>query len=128
MCLFTPTTNLEDLCRQHDLDRRVLLAIKQTRYINGRSPVLKLGNLSLAWEFAQSPSDHKHFVNMLKVSPEVFDTILCLIHDHPIFYNNSNNPQMDVQTQLAVTLVSLAVESSVAFHFDHAMTIQPKII
>ena len=53
--LFTPTTDLEDLCRQHDFDMRVLLAIKQTRYINGRSPVLKLGNLSLAWEFAHIP-------------------------------------------------------------------------
>jgi len=102
--LFTPTTNLKDLCHQHDFDMRVLLTIKQRRYINGRSPVLKLGNLSLAWEFTQSPSDHKHFVNMLRVSPKVFDTILCLIHDHPIFYNNSNNPQTDVQTQLAVTL------------------------
>src|ERR1700722_7995687 len=65
---------------------------------------------------------------MLRVSPEVFDTILCLIHDHPIFYNNSNNPQTDVQTQLAVTLVGSAVESSLAFHFDGAMTIQPRII
>ena len=102
--LFTPAMDLEDLCRQHDIDMRAIHAIKHTRYLRGRSPVLKLGNLSLAWEFAQSPSDHKRFVNMLRVSPEVFDTLLCLINDHPIFYNNSNNPQTDIQTQLAVTL------------------------
>jgi len=88
--LFTPAMDLEDLCRQHDIDMRAIHAIKHTRYLRGRSPVLKLGNLSLAWEFAQSPSDHKRFVNMLRVSPEVFDTLLCLINDHPIFYNNSN--------------------------------------
>jgi hypothetical protein len=38
------------------------------------------------------------------VSPEVFDTILYLISDHPIFHNNSNNRQTDVRTQLAVAL------------------------
>jgi hypothetical protein len=41
---------------------------------------------------------------MLRVSPQVFDVILYFIHDHPVFYNNSNNPQAPVQTQLAVTL------------------------
>jgi hypothetical protein len=63
--LFTPSTDLEDLCRQHELDLRTILAIKNTRYIHGQPPVLKLGNLGLAWEFAQSPFDHKRFVNML---------------------------------------------------------------
>src|SRR5215212_7893149 len=41
---------------------------------------------------------------MLRVSPEVFDTLLNLIHDHDVFKNWSNNPQTPVQIQLAVTL------------------------
>ena len=31
------------LCHQHELDLRTSLSIKNTRYIHGRSPVLKLG-------------------------------------------------------------------------------------
>src|ERR1700678_4525523 len=41
---------------------------------------------------------------MLRVSPFVFEFMLCLIKDHPIFSNNSNNPQAPVDVQLAVTL------------------------
>jgi len=41
---------------------------------------------------------------MLRVSPTVFQVLLDLIQEHPIFYNHSNNPQTPVQTQLAVTL------------------------
>lgn len=66
--------------------------------------MLKLGNLGLAWEYAQSPADHKRFVNMVRVSPQVFDVISALIEDHPTFQNNSNSPQTDIRTQLAVTL------------------------
>jgi len=32
--LFTPSTDLEDLCRQHELDLRTILTIKNTRYIH----------------------------------------------------------------------------------------------
>ncbi|KAG2062625.1 hypothetical protein BDR04DRAFT_1040075, partial [Suillus decipiens] len=41
---------------------------------------------------------------MLHVSSEIFQVILNLIEDHPVFYNNSNNAQVPVQIQLAVTL------------------------
>jgi hypothetical protein len=33
-----------------------------------------------------------------------FQVLLDLIEGHPVFSNNSNNPQAPVQTQLAVTL------------------------
>jgi hypothetical protein len=55
----TPLNDLEELnwiCR---LFRRT------THYLQGRSPVLKLGNIDLAWEYAQSPADHHCFINML---------------------------------------------------------------
>ena len=102
--LFTPALDLEQLCDQFDIDLQSLQAIRGTRYLAGRSPVLKLGNLGLAWEYAQNPADYKRFVNMVWVSPQVFDVILALIEDHPAFQNNSNNPQTNVRTQLAVTL------------------------
>ncbi|KIM88330.1 hypothetical protein PILCRDRAFT_254045 [Piloderma croceum F 1598] len=44
--LFTPTTYLEDLCHQHNIDICAIHAIKHTQYLRGRSPVLKLGNLT----------------------------------------------------------------------------------
>jgi hypothetical protein len=62
------------------------------------------GNLHLAWDYAQNPQDHWRFRQMLRVSPLVFGTILSLIKDHPVFQNNSNNSQVPVEVQLAVTL------------------------
>ena len=102
--LFVPLTDLEAMCRCFKLDIRILNEIRTTRYLHGRTHVLKLGNIDLAWEYAQDTRDHARFVDMLRVSPQVFDVILYFIHDHPVFQNNSNNPQAPVQTQLAVTL------------------------
>jgi hypothetical protein len=45
----------------------------------------------------------------LHVMPSTFDRILEKISDHPVFFNNSNNPQNPVEVQLAVTL----------YHFSH---------
>ncbi|KIM55548.1 hypothetical protein SCLCIDRAFT_75732, partial [Scleroderma citrinum Foug A] len=47
------------------------------------------------------------FVNMLHVSPEVFQAIVTLIRDHPIYSNNSGNSQEAVEVQLGVTLYRL---------------------
>jgi len=105
--LFTPSDNVEDTYRNLGVDIESIMKIKKTRYLRGRRPVIKLGNLNLAWEYAQSPSDHKRFVNMLRVSPEVFDTLLLFINDDPVFQNNSTSPQMAVRTQLAVTLFQM---------------------
>ncbi|KIM51802.1 hypothetical protein SCLCIDRAFT_142521, partial [Scleroderma citrinum Foug A] len=44
------------------------------------------------------------FVNMLCVPPSVFQVILSLIEDHPVFYNHSNQSQESVEVQLGVTL------------------------
>ncbi|KAF8834045.1 hypothetical protein BDN67DRAFT_915726 [Paxillus ammoniavirescens] len=95
---------LEDLAQELNLDIGCILAICQTRYLQGRSPVLESGSLHLAWEYAQSRSDHHHFINMLHVSPEVFQVILSLIEDHPVFFNNSGNAQEAIEVQLGVTL------------------------
>jgi len=105
--VFTPgdRRTLEHLQKQSDLDIKALLAILLTRYPNGRdTPVPKAGNLHLAWQYAENPAHHHRFVDMLRVTPLVFQTILTLIEEHPVFMNNSNNGQTPVEIQLAVTL------------------------
>lgn len=94
----------EDLTSQIQLDLTVLEGIRQTRYLRPRPMVKKSGNLHLVWEYSQNVEDHGRFTNMLRVSPHVFEFLYTLIKDHPVFTNNSNNPQAPVDVQLAVTL------------------------
>jgi hypothetical protein len=102
--IFTPFSSLEEACQQFDLDIATILSIEQTRYLNPRYPIPKAGNIHLAWEYAQNPANHHCFISMLRVSPLVFETILTLIQDHPIFTNQSNLGQTPVEQQLGVTL------------------------
>jgi len=44
------------------------------------------------------------FCHKLHVDPEIFDDILNLISDHPIFHSNSNNSQLPIAIQLAIFL------------------------
>ncbi|KAL0960776.1 hypothetical protein HGRIS_005797 [Hohenbuehelia grisea] len=105
--ILAPETDYHLLAQQLHIDAEILIALRDTRYLQGRKPVLKLGNLHLVWEYAQDSRDHHRFVQMLRVTPEVFDVLLILIRDHPIFQSNSNRPQAPVQEQLAVTLFRL---------------------
>lgn len=45
-----------------------------------------------------------HFRRKVRTSPSTFDAIVELIKDHPVFHNNSNNPQIDVWKQLAIVM------------------------
>ncbi len=96
--------NIDELIAQLQSDLAAYLLIKNTRYLNPRPFVEKSGSLHLAWTYAQNPADHGRFQHMLRVSPYVFFVILQLIEGHPVFHNNSNNPQTPVDVQLAVTL------------------------
>src|ERR1700691_508 len=44
------------------------------------------------------------FHKILHVSPATFDKIVNKIKDDPVFYNNSNNPQIPIKEQLTITL------------------------
>jgi hypothetical protein len=100
-----PFTSLEAACQQFNVDIAIIHAIQETRYLGGRDHhVPKAGNMHLAWEYAEDPADHHRFINMLCVSPHVFNTIVALIANHPTFHNNSNNNQAPVEVQLAVFL------------------------
>jgi hypothetical protein len=70
--LLQPAQTPEELTQELNMDTNCILAIQQARYLYFRPPVLKSGNLHLAWEWSQSLADHRRFVNMLRVSPEVF--------------------------------------------------------
>ena len=102
--IFTPPQALEHRRQENDLDINSLLSILLTRYPNGRPRVPKLGNMGLVWDFVENPGNHHRFINMMRVTPIVFQTILTLIEEHPVFTNNSNNAQTPVEQQLAVTL------------------------
>lgn len=116
-----PADDLDTINERLNLDTAILSAIDKTRYLNPRLPVLKLGNLELMWAYADDPAHHHRFVHMMRVSPDVFDIILALIQDHPVFTNNSNNSQAPVCTQLAVTLYRLGRYGNAASVKDIAM-------
>ncbi|KIK89812.1 hypothetical protein PAXRUDRAFT_802063, partial [Paxillus rubicundulus Ve08.2h10] len=63
-----PLETLEDLAQELNLDIGCILAICQTQDLQGWPPVCMSSSLHLAWEYAQSPSNHHHFINMLCVS------------------------------------------------------------
>ena len=84
MCqIFTPAAQqtLEHRRRENDLDINTLLSILLTHYPNGRPTVPRLGNMQLVWDFSENPANHHRFINMLRVTPLVFQTILTLIKD-----------------------------------------------
>ncbi|KAF7372059.1 DDE Tnp4 domain-containing protein [Mycena venus] len=45
-----------------------------------------------------------HFREALRVSPQTFDKLVARLENDPIFSNNSNQPQLSVEHQLAVAL------------------------
>ena len=99
--------DFEQLCAAFQDDIRILHAIQSTRYLRPRLRVPRVGNLASVWKYAEDPAFHPHFQSMLRVSLLIFDIILNLIKDHPIFHSNSNVPQTDIKFQLAITLYRL---------------------
>ena len=100
--IYAPYTVLEEANARFILDASIIQSID---YLNGRNrKVPKMGNLPLAWEYAQSPENHHRFKNMLRIPPLAFQVLLGLIEPHPIFQSGSQNAQVEVEIQLAVRL------------------------
>lgn len=73
-----------------------------TRVLFRNPPVPKLSQLPLLWEYQKS---HPHrFVAHVRVLPDTFDKIVDLIEDYYLFHNDSQNKQMPVRDQLAISL------------------------
>jgi hypothetical protein len=102
--LISPAEDVDDAAKQLESDIKILKGIKQNQYLRGCTRVIKSGQLHLAWNYAWSPEDRQGFINMLRVSPSVFQVLLHLIEEHPAFQNNFNNSQKPVEIQLATTL------------------------
>lgn len=45
-----------------------------------------------------------HFRQQIRINPTTFDALVAAIQDDSVFMNKSNNPQMPVEEQLAITL------------------------
>ncbi|KAJ7230422.1 hypothetical protein GGX14DRAFT_344159 [Mycena pura] len=77
-------------------------AIESSRVIDEAPRIAKLSQLSLLDEWRST--GHLNFRKKLRVEPHIFDGLVQLVHDHHIFMNNSNNPQLSVHIQLAIFL------------------------
>ncbi|KAF7368124.1 DDE Tnp4 domain-containing protein [Mycena sanguinolenta] len=55
-----------------------------------------------------------HFRQNLRVSPLTFDTLVKALEDDPIFFNNSNQPQLPVEHQVAVALYRFGHDGNAA--------------
>jgi hypothetical protein len=58
----SPEEDVEELLQKLELDKEILEGICNTCYLQGRVRIPKQENLSLAWEYAQNPADHKQFM------------------------------------------------------------------
>jgi len=82
--------------------QELLYEIETTRVLHPAPPVPKSSQLHLLdhWR-VHSP---ERFRRKLRVEPQTFDSLVSQIENHPIFHNNSNNPQFPVHIQLYVFL------------------------
>ena len=89
------------------VDLEILRTLRNTRYLLPRPRVPKHSNLHLVHEYAQNVLFHDRFKSMLRVSPYIYEVLINLISDHPVFRNNSHHQQTPVSIQLAITLYRL---------------------
>ncbi|KAJ7300947.1 hypothetical protein DFH08DRAFT_724820 [Mycena albidolilacea] len=55
-----------------------------------------------------------HFRQNLRVSPLTFDALVAALQDDPVFFNNSNHPQLPVEQQVAVALYRFGHDGNAA--------------
>jgi len=55
-----------------------------------------------------------HFRQCLRVSPHTFDALVAALENDPVFFNNSNHPQLPVDQQLAVALYRFGHDGNAA--------------
>lgn len=80
--------------------------LETARVLEPGTPVTKRSHLPLY--FNDFRYNHpRRFRKKLRVSPAVFDRLVELIEDDPVFHNNSNNRQFPVYIQLAIFLVRI---------------------
>ncbi|KAF8226851.1 hypothetical protein L208DRAFT_1299822 [Tricholoma matsutake] len=82
----------------------ILGELYSQRYLNAREEIVKdstqLHLLLMEWKI----NCPEIFCSYLCINPSCFEDLVNIVQDDPIFSNNSNNPQMPVQVQVAITL------------------------
>ncbi|KAF8580546.1 hypothetical protein K439DRAFT_1619726 [Ramaria rubella] len=82
----------------------VALALHSTGYLQDSIKVPKTG-IQLDLLLHEYRLDHPMiFHSFVRVTPATFDALVLKLQDDPVFHNNSPNPQMPVNKQIAVTL------------------------
>ncbi|KAF8999208.1 hypothetical protein BDZ89DRAFT_969538 [Hymenopellis radicata] len=110
----------EDATEEWDqlhIDLETLYELKTTRYLRLRPPVPKSSQLGLLWAYYEDPAYPVLMLDMAPVSPRVFDFILEMIQDHPVFTNESTSSQAPIDEQLAITLFRLG-------HYGNAASVK----
>lgn len=96
--------DIEDECSVSDMVIEACHKLYKNFYIEERRKIPKTcENLNiLLTQYKTGFPDI--FRSYLRITPECFDTLLESIQHHEAFQNNSNNPQMPVERQLAIAL------------------------
>ena len=77
--------------------------VKKSHYLSASQPAPHAPQLQLLEEWCIN-DDLPKFRHKLCVNPDVFACIIQRIKGHPVFSNNSNNPQLGVPIQFAIFL------------------------
>jgi hypothetical protein len=110
--------DIPDMCDQvftHFIDaiRALHDEVEKCQVLDMRPSLTRAPQLHLLQEWVLlSP---EKFCRKLRIDAEVFDKLTTLIQAHPIFHNNSNNPQLPVAVQLAIFLNGVS-------HYGNAVT------
>lgn len=110
----TSSLNAEMESLEIELEESMVLglaSLERHRYLELRTPIPK--DLSFANEILPNLAPDR-FQQFFRMSRSSFLHIHARIEDHPIFHNDSKNPQVASSKQLAVCLRRLACESSSA--------------
>ena len=89
------------------VDLEILHTIRNTQYLLPHTLIPKHSNIHLVREYSQDVLFQDRFKSMLRVSPYVYEVLINLISNHPVFQNQSHNQQTPVWIQLAITLYRL---------------------
>lgn len=82
----------------------IITTLHSSRYLNSRIKIPKASQLLHMTLHIYKKEHPEIFRSYVRISPGTFDTLLKKIIDHRVFHNNSDNQQIPVEQQLAVTL------------------------
>ncbi|KAH9952251.1 hypothetical protein BGW80DRAFT_1440900 [Lactifluus volemus] len=94
----------ESLPTTSDAILETLGQLYSKRYLNPRQDINKDGQQLHLLLHNYKFNRPDIFRSYLRIGPGCFDDLVNVLKDDPVFHNNSNNPQMPIDEQLAITL------------------------